>query len=413
MGLPYKKGSNGQEIRDWQDWAYRYAPSYADLIGPKDAYYGLGEEAFTKRMQQNLHIPETGIFDEYTAGLVNFKSKSVTAPTITYRPIWFYSNPGSGANEFVGPSFEVGELCKNILKINHQPVHSAIGGYLGLMGGDPKLSYDDVIFDQYKSIEWLLDHNPDVQSAIKIRELDPKAHVPVELWFSGYSQKADGLEDALIKLFGNDGKYILIRDRINGIIQYGNPSRQPGPTKVGNNPPGWGIARKKRPEWIKALVWDIVTQSPGAPDFYACADDDIRPLFYEWFVKAETELPFVIYSAQIIIPALLNLVAPFLSQLGGLASPLATGVLAGATGLPTGLLSQLIGGVATAKTPPNPALIEFLSVRGVLTNLPALIGLLGKISGVQTHGEYHLPKPEFGGRTGIQVGYDIVAAFRR
>ena len=38
---------------------------------------------------------------------------------------------------------------------------------------------------------------------------------------------------------------------------------------------------------------------------------------------------------------------------------------------------------------------------------------LAALPGIQTHGEYHLPKPEFGGRTGIQVGCDILAAFRR
>jgi hypothetical protein len=42
-----------------------------------------------------------------------------------------------------------------------------------------------------------------------------------------------------------------------------------------------------------------------------------------------------------------------------------------------------------------------------------VIRTLASLPGIQTHGEYHLPKPEFGGRTGIQVGCDILAAFRR
>ncbi|AHN84054.1 lysin B [Mycobacterium phage Hawkeye] len=417
MGLPYKKGSNGPEILVWQNWAYRYAPSYASVIGPKDAYFGNGEDAFVRQMQFRLGIPVTGIFDQMTAEMTGFKPGSVVVspPVIKERrKIWFYSNAGSGADWNVGPSFEIGELCKNILKINHQPVSSAIGGYLGLLGGDAKLSYNDVVYDQYKSIEWLLDNNIDISDK------------DLELWFSGYSQKADGLEDALEILFGDGGfripktgevtgpgKYRHLRSRINGVIQIGNPSRQPGATKVSGNPPGWGIARKKRPDWLKALIFDIVAQSPGAPDFYAACDDEIRPLFYEWFTKAETELPFVVYTAQIIIPALLNLVAPFLGALGGVASPLAGGILAGATGLPMNIVSSMLSGVIGSTEPPNPKLIELLSIKGLLTNIPQLIHLLTQVSGVQTHGEYHLPKPEFNGRTGIQVGYDVVAGFRR
>jgi hypothetical protein len=254
-------------------------------------------------------------------------------------------------------------------------------------------------------LEHCLAVNPDIG--------DPE----LELWFSGYSQSADGMEDALVKLFGDGGTYAELRSRINGSIEFGNPSRQPGPARIGNdaytNPPGWGIARKVRPDWLKAVTYSITTQSPGAPDFYAACDDEIRPLFYEWFILAETEVPFVVYTAQIVIPAVLNLIAPFLGQLGGLANPLATGILAGASGLPADLLGILVSGVAGARKQPNPKLIELLSVKGVLTNLPQLLGLLTKVTGVNTHNEYDQPKAEFGGRTGIQVAREIVADFRR
>lgn len=388
MTLPYKRGSNGPEIRAWQDWAERYAPSYFHLLGPKDSYYGLGEEAFVKKMQQNLFIPETGVFDELTASMVNFKSKFVTAPTITQRrKIWFYSAPGSGADWWFGPSFELGEQCKNILKINHQPISFMKGGYLGLLGGDPKNSYIEVIYDQYKSLQYLLQTNPDIK--------DPA----IEIWLSGYSQSADGMLEAANKLFGDDGEFQHLRNRINKLVLFGNPGT-----------PKTGIARKTFPEWLNKLTVNVNT----AGDFYAYANDDIRPLFYEWFIQAETEIPFVIYCAQIIIPALLNLVAPFLGGgLTGLASPVATGILAGATGLPAGLLGSLVGGVAGAKSQPNPKLIELLSIKGVLTNLPGLVELLRSLPGIQAHGEYHLPKPEFQNKTGIQVGYDVIAGFRR
>jgi hypothetical protein len=392
--LPYKRGSsdgntNG-EITPWGRWFEKRFQSYAAKV---DGYYGNDEANAVSELQRRLSIPITGVFDEHTA-----RASGFIGTEKPHRPIWIYTAPGSGVPWWVGPPFEVGEWCKKVLNLNHQPVGFPIGGYLGLMGGDPGLSYNEVTEAEGRELGRLIQTCPDL------------GNPNVEFWFCGYSQSADGMEDALVFLFGDGGPYMHLRDRINGSLQFGNPSRQPGPTKVGNNPPGWGIARKTRPEWLKNITWSITAQSPGAPDFYACADDIIRPLFYEWFVRADTDMPFFIYTAQIIIPALLNLIAPFL---GGLISPLAVPILAGATGLPTGILGGMIGGITGATSQPNPELIKLLSAQGLLTNVGGLIHLLTQMSGIQTHGEYHLPKAEFGGRTGIQVACDTVAAFRR
>lgn len=392
--LPLTIGSSdarGDDVTHWQRWAKQYAQAYADIMGPVDGYYGNSDAAFTREMQRRLGLPQTGKFDETTAARVGYAGV-LAAPR---RPIWIYTAPGSGADWWVGPSFELGEWCKKVLHLNHQPIGYAKGGYLGLMGGPPDLSYLDVVASLSAELRRLLSANPDVTKAMEARGVDPHAPVDVELWFSGYSQSADGIEDALEELFGAGGEFELIRDRINGVLQFGNPSKETT-----------GIARKTRAAWLRPLVRNITTTG----DFYAEALDEIRPLFYEWFIRAETELPFVVYSAQIIVPALVNLVAPFL---GGLASPLAVPILAGATGARADMLGTVIGGVLGAKEQPNPKLIELLSVRGVLTNIPQLITLLAALPGLQAHGEYHLPKPEFDGRTGIQVACDIVAAFRR
>lgn len=392
--LPLRIGSSdarGDDVSHWQRWAKEYAKAYADIMGPVDGYYGNSDAAFTREMQRRLDLPQTGVFDEQTAARVGYAG--VVAPP--RRPIWIYTAPGSGVDWWVGPSFELGEWCKNVLHLNHQPVGYPKGGYLGLMGGPPDLSYLDVVASLGAELLRLLQVNPDVTEAMEARRRDPNARIDVELWFSGYSQSADGIEDALEELFGEGGEFELIRDRINGVIQFGNPSK----AKT-------GIARKTRAPWLLALVRNVTTTG----DFYAEVNDEIRPLFYEWFIRAETELPFVVYSAQIILPALVNLVAPFL---GGLASPLAVPILAGATGASSGLLGSVIGGVLGANSKPNPKLIELLSIQGVLTNIPQLIALLAALPGLQAHGEYHLPKPEFGGRTGIQVACDHVAAFRR
>lgn len=390
MSLPYKKGSNGPEIRAWQDWAYRYAASYAALIGPKDAYFGLGEEAFVKQLQFNLKVPITGVFGTLEAGLVNYKAGGITAPTIPQRrKIWIYSNPGSGANEFVGPSFELGEMCKNILHINHQPVHSAIGGYLGFMGGDPTFSYNDVTYDQYKSLEWLLDNNPDIN--------DPA----VEFWFSGYSQKADGLEDALEILFGDGGfripktgevvgpgKYRHLRDRINGVVQFGNPSTK-----------GTGIARKTRPSWLDAKIRNI--NKPN--DFYAVATDNIRPAFYAIIIQAEMELPFFVHVLRIAVPIIMQY-SPILGMFG----PLGQLAVAGMAGLNAGmpLLQGFFGQAGSSiDKKVDDDLTNLLSPTGVLQNIPGLIGLIAALPGLQAHGMYD--------GNDIQNAYNIIAGFRR
>jgi hypothetical protein len=127
-------------------------------------------------------------------------------------------------------------------------------------------------------------------------------------------------------------------------------------------------------------------------------------------------MSFITYSAEIVIPALLNLVAPFLGGMPGmtgLSSPLAVPILAGASGVAPGLLSTVIGGVMGSNEAPDPQLIQLLSVQGILTNLPAMLGLLTAMPGIAVHGDYYAPKPEFGGRSGFDVGYDIVAGFRR
>ncbi|TPW93644.1 peptidoglycan-binding domain-containing protein [Mycolicibacterium fortuitum] len=404
--LPLTIGSSdarGDDVTHWQRWAKQYAKAYADIMGAVDGYYGNSDAAFTREMQRRLGLPQTGEFDETTAARVGYAG--TTAPA--RRPIWLYSAPGSGADWWLGPSFDVGQMVsgngwnepgRQSLRINHQPIGYAKGGYLGLMGGDPAFSYIDVIGFLRNELARLLRQNPDVQRAMTARRADPGAKVDVELWFSGYSQSADGMREAIRELFGDGGEFESIRDRINGLVLFGDPAT-----------PVTGIARKTFPAWLNSLVREV----NATDDFYAVAKDKIRPLFYEWFIRAETELPFVVYTAQIIIPALLNLIAPFL---GSLASPLAVPILAGATGVDGGLLGQVLGGVTGSRERPNPELVKLLSVQGVLTSLPDLIALVAALPGLQSHGAYHAtmpPRPEFGNRTGTQYAYDIVASFRR
>ena len=407
-----KKGYQGPLYNPWYDWAKKYASSYAFLLGNRDGYFGAQEEAFVRELQRRLHIVIDGKFGDRTAAAAGYKWPGQTLPPVVKprRKIWMWTNPGSGANEFQGPSFQLGERVKNILNLNHQPVHSALGGYLGFMGGPADLSYVEVTWDQYKSIEWLLDNNEDFQEAFRIRQANPTAAVEFEGWFSGYSQKADGLEDALEMLFGDGGfvhpgdptqtpaapgKYRVLRDRINGVIQFGNPSTK-----------GTGIARKVRPQWI----YDLVTNINYPNDFYAVAKDKIRPPFYAVIIKAEMELPFFVHVLRIAIPVITNNIP----IIGGLLGPFATPLIAGMAGLNNltpllgGLMGSAFGGGGTSgDDKADQEIIKMLTIMGLINSAPDLIQLVGALPGLQAHGGYEFDPVM------MDRAYDVVAGFRR
>lgn len=417
--LPLQIGSSdqrGDDVTHWQRWAVKYAPAYAFLLGAVDGYYGQSDAAYTREMQRRLGLVQDGVFGPVTAGRVGYAGAT---PTPARRPIWYYSCPGSGADYWMGPSHDVGQMVcgsgfnepnRQSLNINHQPVSFQKGGYLGLLGGDPKYSYLEVIADQKASIRWLLQNNPDVQRALSVRRgASPAAPVDVELWFSGYSQSADGLCEAILDLFGDDGEFRLLRDRINGLVCFGNPAT-----------PITGIARKTFPAWLNALIRNINARD----DFYAVAKDDIRPAFYAEIIKAEMELPFFVHVLRIAVPIILQWAATFLPFLGPLLGgfgpmvQLGLGMINGLQGLGNNpALAGLMGQAGSARDLATTKHVEdILSPKGFLQNIPGLITLLGALPGLLSHGSYHAimpPRPEFGNRTGTQMGYDIIAEFRR
>lgn len=373
-----KRGSsdlntNG-EVSRWWDFASRYAKSYAFLLGKRDGYYGNDEGKFTSELQRRLGIPITGEFGDVEALRTGYKWGGTSAPPVfAHRPIWIYSAPGSGVPWNVGPPFDVGQMCKDILHINHQPIGYPIGGYLGFMGGDPTNSYLDVIGFQKAEMIRMLQSCPDLN--------DPK----LELWYAFYSQSADGGLDAMEEMFGDGGEFAHLRSHINGAICFGNPATQ-----------GTGIARKVHSGWLNALTRNI--NHPN--DFYAVAPDHLRPIFYHEIVQAEISLPFFIHILKLAIPAFLN----FTPIIGGIAGPLAPMVIAGAAGIGgmSNVLGGLMEGVLGPSDPVDAELEKMLSLQGLLTSFPDLIGLIAALPGLQAHGSYD-----------PMLGYDIVARFRR
>ena len=384
-----KIGSNdlntGGQVTHFQQWFQRYASSYAP---PVDGYYGSHDDAAVRMLQTNLAraghaLVVDGRFGDRTAAAAGYKWKgAVTPPTVTLRrPIWFYSAPGSGADYWFGPSHETGEHAKKVLNINHQPLFFQKGGYLGFLGGDSKASYNEVIFDLYLSLKHNLTINPDVTKAMELRRANRTARVDVELHFSGYSQSAHGMLEALLMLFGDGGEFELIRDRINLVILFGNPATK-----------GTGIADRVYPEWLYSKVRDL--NQPG--DFYAFATDEIRRAMFQIIVQAEMELPFFIHVLRIAVPIIQQwaalvfpLVAPFLGGFGPLVQ-IGLGMLPQLQGLGSNpLLGSMLGQAATnTDLELTQRLVALLSPMGFLQNIPALIGLIGALPGLQAHGDW-------------------------
>jgi hypothetical protein len=379
------------------------------------AYAVAVNEQIRKGIRKGPYVNVNGVFDWTVKTQLGFLAPA-PAPTPkppAHRPIYYFSAPGSGATNTVGPANDVGVWAQDVLNINHIRLTFRMGGYLGLLGGDPGLSYIEVIADEAADLE------RQIENALRAEGMDADnpdtwLNTTIEFWFGAYSQSADGMKKAIARQFGDGGRFEKLRSRINGLILFGDPSRQPGPVKgqsAGYSPPGWGIARYLAPKWLEAISYSITTNG----DMYACtADDTLLPGFYRWFIEAETSLSFVEFSAGIVIPAIasyLGIVGPLL---GGLFGGAGAAIISGATGVGLPFLTQMLNSGAV-EDPYITKLRNDLSAKGLLTigGITKLFKTLAALPGIDTHGRYWEPRPEFGGRTGIQVGCEIMAGFRR
>lgn len=412
--FPLKLGSQGPEVSDLDRALVRRYPAYAleaDLRTPlkADNYYGGGEQSTMRAWQLRSHRTATGqcSIDEFNAIVKNipFPTGAVKARTGSV----MFTMPGSGADWTVGPSFQCGLYAEQRYGIRHQGVSFAQGGYLGFMGGDSKLSYVASNLDMLASLTFLIRTAPEVVDAMaKVAAGVPLRDIVLELIFSGYSKSADGLEDALVVLFGDGGEFEVLRSFVKLVLQFGNPSRRKGAKSgvPGWNPDGSGISRKQRPGWLDRVVVSITNPM----DFYAAVpdSDDIRPPFYAEIVTASAQLPYFAHILNIGIQVTMNtlpIFGPILGSFGPAATQL-LGIGAGLSSVGMSLLGGLIGGAREAKydTVADAKIIRLLSAEGIITHLDDLFGLVGALPGLQNHGMYEAPFPELGNRSGVDVG---------
>lgn len=410
--------SYGKPLKAEKSAAGKYSTIYTAEFGAALKDYGPAvNEQIRKGQRKPPYISAAalgGVYDWTVKDQMGLLvSGTPAAPPVVHRPIYAFSAPGSGATNEQGPPNDIGMWVQDVLKINHRRLVYPIGGYLGLMGGDPGTSYIEVIAALDADLE------RQIEATLRAENLDPNtpatwAGTAIEFWFFGYSQGADGIKKAVARMFGDGGRFAALRPRINGLVLVGDPSRQRGPVKgqtPGYNPRGWGIARYDAPAWLEKLTYSITTNG----DMYACTEDDtLLPGFYRWFIQAESELSFVQFSAGIVIPAIASYLGFAGPLVGGIFGGAGAAVLSAATGVAIPFLTQLLASGAID----DPYVVQLrndLSAQGMLTigGITKLIKTLAALPGIQTHGEYYLPKPEFGGRNGVQVACDIVASFRR
>ena len=404
-------------------------PFYTERFGQVLREYGTRVNAsIAKGTRATPKIPTPGVFDWATKvqlGIIPRAASPAPAPVkLGHRH--FLSSPGSGADWWIGPSFEVGERLKKEAGVQHWPLGYPKGGYAGLMGGDPGQSYIETIQLEDAELERRIEVDVLTQYGIfcagRAVTVEDVKKLPSSFGIipSGYSQSADGIIRACARLFGAGGRFELLRPFLRAILCFGNPARQGGPTRYGRNPVGKGISGFVAEPWLAALIVDIITESPMAPDFYACCTSKIARSAYTVVVHAEIGIDFVVYLSKIIIPAMLRILTGGLAGggaagggilggiLGGVVGNAAVPLIASVSGMAPSLLTPIVAGSMGAGDEPPQELLDMLSVQGLLTSMPELLGLLLALPGIQTHGEYHLPKPEFGGRTGIDVGFDQI-----
>jgi hypothetical protein len=111
-----------------------------------------------------------------------------------------------------------------------------------------------------------------------------------KFYLCGYSQGAEVVVRTLRLMLPGQPLAHRAGDLIN-VVTFGSPCRPPGPTRLGNNPPGSGISRIYTPEQFRPQTFDFVIDG----DMYATATDDtLLHLGYEALTALELELPFAV-----------------------------------------------------------------------------------------------------------------------
>lgn len=174
------------------------------------------------------------------------------------------------------------------------------------------------------------------------------------------------------------------RHEIAMVIAFGDPSRRPGPTLLGDNPPGEGISGRWAPQW----VWDRYYNFCLPGDMYCCMPTpSLLRVFYRILVRAELTLDFAFALWDILTSELGPILLGFQPS-----NEEGAGALAG--------MANLLA--------PNRMVLAPMMILGLLPSIINSLIALGRFVGSGDHGHYH-DVPAWGGMTGVDKAVSLVA----
>lgn len=335
-------------------------------LGAFSDTYDQATAAAVMEFQFRAGLKATGVADYTTK--VRLGVVVVTAPVLTT----FLSVTGTGGAWDNGFSYDVGELLDR-RRFHHQGVGYNTSAFLM---GDPMHSYRDAEFDGVNELNRLCEH-----------DFGPK-------WVSGYSMGANVVADWLNQWPADRAK------EIKGVIQFGDPSRPPGPTLLGNDPGGHGISEHFPPVWVLNRYYSFAIDG----DMYPGATG-LLPQLYQILVRLEATPEFAMYLFGLLLNSVTGQFTPAGGQLLGL---IPGGNLLGAGAL-SGLLPMLTSGPINTNPAQTGTQVNLLAM---ILNIPAIVQTI--ITSLQflitgAHGHYG-DQPVFGGLTGVDRAVQIVQA---
>lgn len=282
MAVIIKPGDNNDLVRVLQGRLNRDYPLYSHLL--VDGVYGPATTGVVREFQRRAGLQVDGIAGPLTLGRLGLRFDQ---PALPAGPLpFFYCVSGTWATPFQGPPFDVGWQLEQAGKVRNQPVGYPAAGFLN---PNPFLSYNESVAQGMAELIRLILMNGG------------------KFYLCGYSQGAEVVVRTLRLMLPGQPLAHRAGDLLN-VVTFGSPCRPPGPTRVGNNPPGAGISGIYTPTEFRSRAYDFVLDG----DMYATATDDtLLHLGYEALTALELDLPFAVKILTLIqsneFLALLNL----------------------------------------------------------------------------------------------------------
>lgn len=217
----------------------------------------------------------------------------------------------------------------------------------------------------------------------------PLVGVPKVLY--GYSMGADGVNHCLLNW------PVERRNEIKLVGQFGNPARPPGPTLLGNNPEGSGIAGVFTPDWARPITYDFTHDGDMYPNAVG-----LLPFLYQILTRMELSLEFALYLFNV----LTSTMGPMLLGMAGSMIP-GFSTLTTGFGALSGILGMVTAGPVTQTTGP---VVQPFALFAMLPMIIPTIAAALKFVSTNAHFHYHdQPEPFWRGLTAVDCLAQITA----